>query len=46
MLSWFEPPLNKNSDVLNNFEAFIIEFSSTFEESNQTIVAQTKIKNL
>lgn len=45
-LFWFTPLLEKNSNVVNNFETLVVEFFTTFGESHRTRIAKKKIRNL
>jgi hypothetical protein len=40
----FAPLLKRNSNILDNFEVFVIELSATFEESDKKRVAKHKYK--
>jgi len=45
-LSWFAPLFDKNSLVLNNFEAFLVAFAKAFSKHDKIHSATMKMRNL
>jgi len=43
---WFAPHFEKNSPILNNFEAFFAAFAEAFSEHDKIRLATMKIRNL
>ena len=44
--SWFSPLLEKNSPLLTDLDAFLAEFTNTFNETDRARTATTKLQSL